>query len=289
MTVPSSALSSPPPEIRRHRVAIDGGRALNVRERSGDDRAFLLVHGLASNARLWDGVSAELAGRGHRVVAVDQRGHGLSDRARTGYRYPEVVGDLVALAEVLGLHRPVLVGQSWGGNVVIHAGAQAGSRWHAIGAVDGGTINLGDTFDDAQAAWEALRPPPLAGRPASEVRDMIAGSVQGWPAGALEAQMGNFEIFEDGTLAPHLALGDHRQIVEAMLTSDPRDVYDQVDLPVLLMPVRGGTGEWAERKAAAVEEAIELLPDGRVQWFDGAHDVHLQKPAEVAEALLTLL
>ena len=38
-------------------------------------RPWLLVHGLASNARLWDGVAWRLAQQGHPVVAVDPRPH----------------------------------------------------------------------------------------------------------------------------------------------------------------------------------------------------------------------
>ncbi len=47
---------------------------------SGDEPVpFLLVHGLASNARLWDGVAQHLAKRGHRVVAIDQHSvHGAA-------------------------------------------------------------------------------------------------------------------------------------------------------------------------------------------------------------------
>ncbi len=277
----------PPPPIRTHRVEVEPGRALSVRERPGDRRPFLLVHGLASNARLWDGVSAVLAAAGHRVVAVDQRGHGESDRAATGYRYPEVTGDLVALVESMALGTPVLVGQSWGGNVVIHAGAAHPDRWHAIAAGDGGTIAIGDRFADPQEAWEALRPPPLAGRPATEVRDMIAAGVAGWPDGALAAQMGNCLELEDGTVRPRLALADHRQIVEAMHAADPSGVFGDVEAPVLLLPVRG-EGAWGAEKAAAVDAALAVLPRGRVHWFDGAHDVHLQQPDAVAEALLAL-
>ena len=44
---------------------------------------FLLVHGLASNARLWDGVARRLASAGHSAVAVDLRGHGRSPRPRS--------------------------------------------------------------------------------------------------------------------------------------------------------------------------------------------------------------
>lgn len=268
---------------------IEGSRALNLRERAGDGQPFLLVHGLASNARLWDGVSAELSAAGHRVVAVDQRGHGQSDRAGTGYGYPDVTGDLAALCQVMGLVRPVLVGQSWGGNVVIHAGALHPDAWQAIAAVDGGTISLGQTFGDPQTAWEALKPPPLSSQPPGAVRRMIESSVQDWPDGALEAQMGNFEELADGTVRPRLALADHRQIVEEMLANDPADVCAAVPVPVLLLPVRGGSSEWAQTKEEGVRAALEALPNGRVQWFDGAHDIHLQKPTEVAAALLSLV
>ena len=53
-----------------------------------DRPSFLLVHGLSSNAQLWAGVGSALAGRGHRVVAVDQRGHGLSASAGGGDESP---------------------------------------------------------------------------------------------------------------------------------------------------------------------------------------------------------
>jgi pimeloyl-ACP methyl ester carboxylesterase len=272
-------------------VAVDGDRSLNVRERDpgGGGRPFLLVHGLASNSRLWDFVSAELAARGHRVVAVDQRGHGLSDRAGSGYRYPEVTGDLVALCAAMGLEQPVLVGQSWGGNVVIHAGALHPTAWHAIAAVDGGTIRLSQEFDDPQAAWEVLRPPPLAGLPVEELRGMIGAGVEDWPDGSLDAQMANFEIRSDGTVAPHLALADHRQIVEAMLDADPAEAWPQITVPVLLLPVLAGPVAWAARKQDSVAAALDVLADGRVRWLEGHHDVHLQRPQVVAEALLELV
>lgn len=275
--------------IVQHRVELAEGQTLNVRERAGNGCPFLCVHGLASNARLWDHVGAELSAAGHRVVAVDQRGHGLSDRNGGGYTCPQMAADLVALRDALGLDRPVLVGQSWGGNVVMHAGALYPEAWHAIAAVDGGTIRLGQEFADPATAWAALRPPPLAGQPAETVRRMIASSVAEWPDGALEAQMGNFEELADGTARPRLTLEDHRRIVEEMVSNDPAQVYGDIGVPVLLLPVRGGQGSWADRKEARVQEALAALPDGRVQWFDGAHDIHLQKPAVVAAALLTLV
>jgi len=111
---------------------------------------FLLVHGLASNSRLWDGVARVLVGLGHPVAAVDLRGHGRSDAPEDGYDIPTVATDLITVIDVLGWSRPVAVGQSWGGNVVIELAAAHPDVLGAVAAVDGGIIELADRF----ATWE---------------------------------------------------------------------------------------------------------------------------------------
>ena len=85
---------------------------------------FVLVHGLASNARTWDEVAPILAANGHRVIAVDQRGHGLSDKPEGAYDFAAVTADLHALLDELELEKPIIAGQSWGGNVALAFGAR---------------------------------------------------------------------------------------------------------------------------------------------------------------------
>ena len=92
----------------------------------------MLVHGLASNARTWDGVAAELARQGRASIAVDLRGHGYSDKPDDGYSVPDVADDVLDLIARLGLERPVVAGQSWGGNVVIEAAARGGDAMSAV-------------------------------------------------------------------------------------------------------------------------------------------------------------
>jgi len=59
-------------------VDVATGVRLRVRTWPGAGRPYLLVHGLSSNARLWDGVAARISGAGHPVYAVDLRSHGES-------------------------------------------------------------------------------------------------------------------------------------------------------------------------------------------------------------------
>nr|WP_324289657.1 alpha/beta hydrolase [Streptomyces sp. H27-G5] len=55
----------------------------------------------------------------HRVVAVDQRGHGASERRPREVTRAAYVADVVAVIKQLDLHRPVLVGQSLGGHTAV--------------------------------------------------------------------------------------------------------------------------------------------------------------------------
>src|SRR5262252_5842154 len=108
-------------DVIEMRVPVAPGVTAYVERRNGDPAAipFVLVHGLASNLRLWDGVAEHLHARGHTVVAVDQRGHGRSDAPDSTYGMDTAVTDLQTIIDALALVRPVLAGQSWGGNVVL--------------------------------------------------------------------------------------------------------------------------------------------------------------------------
>src|SRR5204863_5717454 len=101
------------------------GLRLHLVRREGSGVPFVLVHGLASNARTWGAVGSTLNAAGHPVVAVDQRGHGLSDKPASGYGFDEVTADLAGLLDELAFDgRPILAGQSWGGNVVLDFAAR---------------------------------------------------------------------------------------------------------------------------------------------------------------------
>src|SRR5262245_30029459 len=189
------------------RVPVAPGVTLHVERREGQPEAmpFVLVHGLASNLRLWDGVAEELHARGHTVVAVDQRGHGRSDAPDAPYDMEMAVGDLLALMQVLALRRPVVAGQSWGGNVVLELGWQEPDAVRGIACVDGGVIELADWFPTWEACLAALTPPRLDHLTRDELeKRMRAGSPQ-LPDRAIAAALECFRVREDGRVEPRLA------------------------------------------------------------------------------------
>lgn len=82
----------------------------------------VLVHGITESHASLAPVAERLESLGHRVVALDLRGHGESGSAPT-YALDAMVTDVAAVIDAAGLDRPHLVGHSLGGAVVSAAGA----------------------------------------------------------------------------------------------------------------------------------------------------------------------
>lgn len=243
---------------------------------------FLLVHGLASNARMWDG-AASLLGPGS-VAAVDLRGHGQSDKPDAGYDFATVVADLVALIDGLGWSEPpVVVGQSWGGNVVLELAIAAPDRVRAIACVDGGTIELSQRFGSWDDCAEHMKPPVLRGLPAVEVEAHVRRVYADWPETGVQGMLANFEVRADGTIAPWLTLDRHMAILRSLYEHRPSTRWGLVKVPALLIQAVGDRA-----KEAGVETAVSAAADARVVWIEGDHDLHAQYPDRVASLLLEL-
>jgi pimeloyl-ACP methyl ester carboxylesterase len=253
---------------------------------------FLLVHGLASNARLWDGVARRLTAAGRTAVAVDLRGHGLSDKPDVGYDFATISEDLRALIGALGprFALPIIVGQSWGGGVVLDFAVRHPELTRGIVLVDGGLTDLRDAFPTWEVCWDRLAPPPLVGLPLSTVEGYFRTAHADWPEEGFEGSLANFEIRPDRTIAPWLSRDHHKAILQSMWEQRTADMWRSLRVPALIVPVDGGETDWtAAKRAGAVAAEAAAMVSGvpvRVQWFKGDHDLHAQHPAELADAML---
>lgn len=246
----------------------------------------LLVHGLASNARLWDGVGWRLAELGHPTVAIDQRGHGQSSKPDSDYEMATVADELSELILQLGWEQPLVAGQSWGANVVLELGYRHPEATRAIACVDGGFIELQDRFPVWEDAAEMMAPPRLAGTSFTKMQQWMASSNPDWPEEGRQGQLANFEVLGDGTVTPWLTFERHLQVLRGLWEHRPSTRYTSIDTPLLMIPANTGDVAWTASKRAAVDAAVQALPHGRVEWFSPAHhDVHAQHPAEVADLL----
>lgn len=272
---------------------IDVGWPMHVRMWAGNGggkRPFLLVHGLASNAHTWNGVAHQLAQKGHPVAAIDQRGHGLSHKPDDGYDFATISTDLWQLLNALGWHdqRPILAGQSWGGNVLLAFGQLYPGVADRLIFVDGGFLDL-----SGRGSWEdvaiTLRPPNLIGTPLRQMRQWMQKAHPSWSAEGIDTTLANFEHLPDGTIRPWLTLERHLQILRAMYDQKPQDIFPHITEPVLICVADNGS-EWTAQKKKQIEIAQALIPQTKIIWFSQtAHDIHVERPTELAQAFLDFI
>jgi pimeloyl-ACP methyl ester carboxylesterase len=127
--------------IKHHTIAGGAGTHLHVVD-SGNPRgrSLLFIHGFSQCWLAWSRqLNSDLAEK-HRLVAMDMRGHGLSDKPRDGYADSRMWADDVdAVISGLSLDRPVLCGWSYGALVILdyirHYGEDAISGLTLVDAV----------------------------------------------------------------------------------------------------------------------------------------------------------
>jgi pimeloyl-ACP methyl ester carboxylesterase len=95
----------------------------------------LLVHGWGCTAYVFRYNMPALAAAGYRALAVDLKGHGLSDKPSRGEEYTidSLVEHLRDIMDALGLERPALVGHSLGGSLIYHFAARYPERAQCLG------------------------------------------------------------------------------------------------------------------------------------------------------------
>ena len=275
-----------------------GGLRFHYRDWGGNGQPLLLLHGLASNARIWD-LTAPLLTGGFRVIALDQRGHGLSDKPDGGYDFASITGDVAAFVQALGLERPALAGHSWGANVALQFAADRPDGVSALALVDGGFLEL-SAFEGMtwERTVEVMSPPPLAG---IKLEAFLQGA-RNWPGlgefwndDVQEIVLANFRIDEEGRIYPHLSRDNHLKILRSLWDQKPSALWSRIRCPALLLPTASDHPDprntvWMEHKRKGIALAEQRAPSLNVIWMkDTIHDVPLQRPRELAGAIRSFL
>jgi pimeloyl-ACP methyl ester carboxylesterase len=133
-------------QLRTHRVTGGGGVQLHVEETGNPSgRPVLFIHGLSLSHLAWNRQLHSDLAQDLRLVALDLRGHGASERPVDAYGDSALwAQDVDAVITSLGLERPILTGWSYGGVVICDYLSQYGEE--AVGGVHltGAVTRLGE-------------------------------------------------------------------------------------------------------------------------------------------------
>jgi pimeloyl-ACP methyl ester carboxylesterase len=138
------------------------GVALAYEEAGTGDPPLLLVHCWTCDHSFFAPQLAHFSGS-HRVVNVDLRGHGASDKPRQDYTVAGFADDLAWLCERLGVVKPVVIGHSMGGNIALELAARHPELPAAIVMVDSAIILPPELLQGVKPVAEALRGPGFRG------------------------------------------------------------------------------------------------------------------------------
>lgn len=137
-----------------------GDLSLCVFEWPGEGRPVVLAHATGFHARTWDVVARRLPG--HRVIAIDLRGHGRSDNPEPPIEWMRFGEDVAAVLRHLDIREAIGVGHSMGGHSTTVAASKEPGRLGALLLLDPVMMGNRPTMDDGEDSGSGTPPPPSA-------------------------------------------------------------------------------------------------------------------------------
>jgi pimeloyl-ACP methyl ester carboxylesterase len=227
--------------------------------------AALFVHGLAGHAGEWAQTASWLRAR-CRVVALDVRGHGASQRRPDDVSLQARVDDVAFVIDRLGLAPAVVVGQSLGAQTATVVAGQRPDLVRALIVAEASPAPVPqDTVDEVMATLSRW-PVPFASR-----EDAVA--FFGGPSLVAEAWADGLERRRDGCW-PRFDVDVLERMLGAVAGRSLWSEWERVRCPTLV--VRAGAGIIAAEDARAMVDR-----DAHTQLVEiegAAHDVHLDQP-----------
>jgi len=256
---------------------------------------ILLIHGLAGTAWVWAPIGRRIGGL-RRTVAMDLRGHGLSDAPTHGYDPATLAADAIAVAEGSGLLDPdvdrvVLAGHGFGAIVAAWTAAVLGARCAGLVLVDGGWEDLrSSTGMEPDEFLRTIEEPPevmrslrayLADRRAYDPSTWDADQDRAARAAVVELPAGHVA----SSTRPHALAG----AVGAMFDYRPAETLAVVRAPIVALMA---ADDEDESRGAALEQLRDALGAAgaaaiAVERFPGlGHNLMRYRPDAVAAAIL---
>lgn len=260
---------------------IDTGRiALNVRE-AGDGPLILFFHGITSNSAVFAPMMARLSDR-FTTIAVDQRGHGLSDKPESGYDAHDYAEDIAGVIRALGRGPAILVGHSLGSRNSVTAAARYPDLVRSVIAIDFTPYIETEVFDALEARVNAG---DQLFTDVEAVEAYLAARYPNIPAEAIKIRVESGYHAVEGGLRPLARPAAMAQTAKG-LRADLTQAYRDVAKPVLI--VRGEESKLVS--AAALAKTSRLRPDLPVVVVPGAdHYVNEVSPEITLRAITNFI
>jgi 3-oxoadipate enol-lactonase len=235
-----------------------------------------LVHSLALDRSVWDGVVAELAGEAD-VLTVDCRGHGASAKTAGPYTTAQFAGDLADVLRAAGWERAIVAGASMGGSVTLNFAIDYPAMIAGLGLIDT-TAWYGP---DAPQTWHERGQKALDGGLAS----LVGFQVSRWFSDGFRAERPDVVEKYTGVFLKN-APATYAATCDMLGNLDVR-----AGLPAIAVPVEILVGSEDYATPPTMAEALAAaIPGAQLTLVEGArHLTPIEIPGRVAELLRVVI
>jgi pimeloyl-ACP methyl ester carboxylesterase len=245
----------------------------------------LLLHGLSSNAHYWDRLAGHLPDR--RLVALDQRGHGLTGRPPRvpplpdGFAMEALIDDAMFAIDQLNLGHPLVVGHSWGATVALELAARRPDAISGLVFIDGPIQSASNHFSWEEA--QGFMQPPLPRYPSfAEAIDDSRRDFDGAWDDDLEPFVMS-RLMQSGTSFVLTLTAEIRlELLRGLYESPVDSLWKDLHAPAAALLARGGPARVTDWREKGVRRLAKDAPQVTVRWFDTPHDIPLFVPADIA-------
>lgn len=247
---------------------------------TGDGPPVVMVYGIGGNSRGWWDEFPRLLARRHRLVMVDNRGTGNSDKPESPWTMSDMTGDVMAAADAAGLDTFHLLGCSLGTVIVRHlVKERGGERLRSLSLLCPPN-GISATPEDLQTAifWDRTKP-------------LIESARNAWPIVHPEPWIAANDAllvqkFEAGLREPTPPRTFQIQMKASTDAGDPNPAVNDYDWPVLI--AHGSLDRLVPpENARTLKQAI---PRARLEMLEGdSHNFWAHDAERSARVVLSFL
>jgi pimeloyl-ACP methyl ester carboxylesterase len=254
------------------------GIRLHYLEYGSGDPTLILTHGLTANAHSFDGLIEAGLATAMRVLSVDLRGRGESDKPESGYTMMDHAVDLLGLLDALDLDSVTLGGHSFGGLLTYYLAANHPDRVNRCVVLDAPAEVHEGILDQIKPSLDRLE----VVLPSWEhYLDLIKAMpyYDGWWDPTIEAfYRADVRDNADGTVQAKSDPGHIRQAVEGTLTVDWPQLVSTIDQPTLFLRATDPFGPPGAPPIVPEDQGratIERIRNSRLESIPGNHITYL--------------
>jgi len=256
------------------RFIATNGIQLHYLDHPGDGPPLVLMPGLTANAHSFDGLIDAGLSPVLRVLALDLRGRGLSDKPISGYSMADHAADVIGLLDALELPQVILGGHSFGGLLTIYLAAHYPERFSKLVVIDAAAQMHPDTMELIKPSVARLGKEIPSWEIYLDTIKQMPFFHNWWEPLIENYFRADVEIKNDGTVTPLARPETIIQAATGLMTENWPQLLSRVRQPLLLLNAPGafgppGTPPILPRKLAL--ETVNAVPAGHYVEIPGNH------------------